>query len=214
MLPNPLEEERLSGEASWGGGASASGGGRGRAWRGAGRERGRAGPHKRVGSRATACRERNEGGVGNEPSAELGKGTELRSEMCSGDQGVQAGAHTGHVGQGGQGGQCSASAGEEARNSGGAAGGRSGARTRGRNPPSSEEEGAAEGAGEGAREGAAEDTGEAEGAADTRRTPPQWRASSPHRDAGQIQLAVNRKHWTILDIPLSLNLKNKIFIHV
>lgn len=203
MLPNPLEEDLLSGEASCG----VSAGGRARAWRGGGRGRGRLSAQRRVcgaSSEATSGRERNDGGVGKEPSAELGKGTELRSEMCSGDQGVQAGAHTGQEGQGGQGGQRSASAGEEARNSGGAAGGLSGVRRRGRNPPSSVE-GAeeAEGQGEGGRGGAGE--------ADTRRTPPQRRGSSPHRDAGQIQLAVNRKHWTILDIPLSLNLKeNKL----
>lgn len=112
----------------------------------------------RVGSCALCrsdLRRKGDGGVGNEPSAELGKGTELRSDTCSGDQGVQAAAHGGH---GGHGGQCSASAGDEARNRGGAAEGRRGARRRGRKPPSSEEEGAGEGA------------GDADGAADTRRT--------------------------------------------
>lgn len=94
---------------------------------------------------------KGEGGVGNEPSAELGKGTELRSDTCSGDHGVQAGAQGGH---GGHGGQASASAGEEARKSGGAAQGRSGARRRGWNPPSSDEDGANEGAGEGVTDGA------------------------------------------------------------
>lgn len=129
--------------------------------------------------------------MGNEPSAELGKGTELRSDTCSGDQGVQAAAHGGH---GGHGGQCSASAGDDARNSGGAADGRSGARRRGRKPPSSDEEGASEGA------------GEPEGAADTRRADAQYRTEPPQRDAGHTQFAVNRKHCTILDIPRSLNL--------
>lgn len=158
LLPKPLEELRLSGDASCGGGGSSAV--RGRAWRDRGRARGRGAP--RAGSRRSARSRNGEGGVGNEPSAELGNGTELRSDTCSGDQGVQAAAQGGH---GGQGGQCSASAGEEARNSGGAAAGRSGARTRGRKPPSSEEEGAGEGAGDGADS--------AEGAGDTRRTEPQ-----------------------------------------
>lgn len=147
---------------------------------------------------SAACgreRRRNgEGGVGKEPSAELGKGTELRSETCSGDQGVQAAAHGGH---GGQGGQCSARAGEDARNRGGAAAGCNGARSRGRKPPSSDDEGAGDGAAE-----------PSEGAGDARTdTDAQYCGSPPHRDAGHTQFAVNFKHCTILDIPLSLNLK-------
>lgn len=186
MLPNPLDDDRLSGDASCGGGAAGSATGRGRPWRRARPAQGRA----CAGSRANGGgRDRKEGGVGKDPSAELGKGTELRSEMWSGDQGVQAGAQTGQGGQGGQGG---ASAGEEARKSGGAAAGLSGARRRGRKPPSSDVEGASDGAGDALAALAA---------------PRAQYTGSPQRDAGQIQLAVNRKHCTILDIPLSLNLK-------
>lgn len=160
LLPNPLDELRLSGEASCGGGGSRTV--RGRAWRDNGRARGRGAPIRVAGSSRSARSRNGDGGVGKEPSAELGKGTELRSETCKGDHGVQAAAQGG---QGGHGGQCSASAGEEARKSGGAAAGRSGARTRGRKPPSSDEEGAGEGAGEGAES--------ADGAGETRRTEPQ-----------------------------------------
>lgn len=156
LLPNPLDEERLSGEASWGGGGS-SAMVRGRAclvWE---RARGRARTLARIESCAACRRDRNlngDGGVGNEPSPELGNGTELRSETCNGDQGVQAAAHGG---QDGHDGQWRASAGDDARNSGGAAEGRNGARSRGRNPPSSEEEGAGEGEGEDAGDSARTD---------------------------------------------------------
>lgn len=198
LLPKPLDEERLSGDASCGGGGS----GARRAWRGSGRARGR---------RKASCeprrseRSRNgDGGVGNEPSPELGKGTELRSDTCSGDHGVQAAAHGG---QGGHGGQCSAIAGDDARKSGGAADGRSGARRRGRKPPSSEDEGAGDGAGEG--EGELVGAGEGAAAAAQPTTDP-----SPQRDAGHTQLAVNRKHTTILDIPRSLNLETLMIIDI
>lgn len=191
LLPNPLDDDLLSGDASCGGGAAGSAAGRGRPWRRA-RPGGPAQGRVCGGSSVNGGggRDRKEGGVGKDPSAELGKGTELRSEMWSGDQGVQAGAQ---MGQGGQGGKGGASAGEEARKSGGAAAGLSGARRRGRKPPSSDEDGASDGAGD---------------ALATLPAPAATHdAGSPQRDAGQIQLAVNRKHCTILDIPLSLNLK-------
>lgn len=184
LLPKPLDEERLSGDASCGST---------RAWRASGRARARVACVAAAAAR-NERRRKGEGGVGKEPSAELGKGTELRSDTCSGDHGLQAEAHGGHGGHGGQG---SASAGEEARNSGGAALGCSGARRRGWNPPSEEEEGASEGAADAATEGA---------------RAPQPAAEPPHRDAGHTQLAVNRKHCTILDIPRSLNLEMLIAV--
>lgn len=198
LLPKPLDDDRLSGDASCGGGGG-SAPPRGLPCRGTGRALGLpGGPGARSAPWAAGSdRRRNgDGGVGNEPSPELGNGTELRSDTWRGDQGVQA---TAHGGQGGQGGQGMASAGDEARNSGGAAAGCSGARRRGRKPPSSEEEGA----GDGATDGAADDAGDARSGD----TDAQYCGSPPHRDAGHIQFAVNFRHFTKLDIPLSLNLK-------